>query len=210
MGGRVYTWALAGALALAAPGRVAAQFVSPPLGVPGTAPYSVPWTPYVYRAPSISTAGGGPSSADYTGVLTPNGYWPPSIPSTTFTPNYQYIFYAIPQPVYVPVPVVTPRPAVELVQSKVVTVRAATAPAELQLQPGTVLTWTNGENRARTVVLEMPVAAGASAESGRQKISLPPNGTLSLAFNQPGAYPYYLEDQPERRARIVVEAPAGS
>lgn len=203
-------WTLASALALAAVGPAGAQFVTPPLGIPGTAPYSVPWAPYVYRAPSISTAGGGPSSMDYTGVLTPNGYWPPSIPSTTFTPNYQYVIYAVPQPVYVPVPVVQPRPAVEFVQGKVVTVRAATTPTELQLQPGTVVTWINEENRARTVVLEMPVAPGASAEPARQKITLPPKGTLSLAFNQPGAYPYYLEDQPERRARIVVEVSAGT
>jgi plastocyanin len=184
-----------------------AQVVSPPMGVPGAVPFGGAWAPYAYRVPSISSTSG-PSVTDYTGMVTPFGYWPPAVPSNTFVPSYPYVFVAVPQPVYVPV--TPPRPAVELVQATVLTLRGGKLPAESRVKPGTVVTWMNAESRDRTLVFELPATAAASAEVTRSPGVVPANGSFSLAFHQPGTYTYYLQGQPEVRTQVVVEPPAGA
>jgi plastocyanin len=96
---------------------------------------------------------------------------------------------------------------VETVEVKVLALRGSTLPAEARVPLGTVVTWLNTENRERTLVFELPAPAGTSAAVERPSRVIAANGSFSLAFNQPGTYTYYLQDQPERRTQVVVEAP---
>jgi plastocyanin len=142
--------------------------------------------------------------------VTPFGYWPPAVPSNTFVPSYPYVVVAVPQPVYVPVPITPPRPPVEMVQATVLTLRGNRLPAEARVKAGTVVTWLNTDNRDRTLVFEMPATPGTSAEAARPSGIVPANGNFSLAFHQAGTYTYYLQDQPEVRTQVIVEAPPGA
>jgi len=173
---QVGTWILTGALALAALGPAGAQRVSPAL----------------------------PNITPYTGLLTPYGYRPPSIPTDTIIP-YSFIAYPVPQAVYVPVAVTPQQPAVQPVRVTIVTLRTGTAVADLRVKRDTVVTWVNAGERERTFVVDPQRLAGFSAGATRQSGSARPNSSFSLAFHQPGTYEYFLQDQPERTAKITVE-----
>jgi plastocyanin len=177
MAPHVRTWLLTGALVLATLGPAGAQRVAP-VGLPSITPY--------------------------TGLLTPFGYRPPSVPSDTIIP-YSFIAYPVPQAVYVPVAVTPQQPAVQPVQVLIVTLKANAAPAELRVKRGTVVTWVNAGEQERTFVVDPQRLSGISAGATRQSGAARPNSSFSLAFYQPGVYQYYLQDQPDRTARITVE-----
>jgi plastocyanin len=158
--------------------------------------------------PSLSTFGG-PAVTDYTTLGTGFGSYPSGMPSNVIVPSYPYVMVAVPQPVYVPVPVAPPRPPVEMVQATVLTLRGARLPAEVRVKADTVVTWLNTDKQVCTLIFEMPAMPGATAEEARSPGTVPANGSFSLAFHQPGTYPYYLEGHPEVRTQLVVEpAPA--
>jgi plastocyanin len=175
---QVGTWVLTGALALAVLGPAAAQQRVAPVGLPSITPY--------------------------TGLLTPYGYRPPSVPTDTIIP-YSFIAYPVPQAVYVPVAVTPPQPAVQRVQVAIVTLRAGAAVSDLRVKRDTVVTWVNAGERERTFVVDPQRLSGFSAGATRQSGAARPNSSFSLAFHQPGTYQYFLQDQPERTAKITVE-----
>jgi hypothetical protein len=177
------TWGAAGALVLAAlvlagGGRPAGAQAVAPIGLLSIMPY--------------------------TGLLTPFGYQPPSIPSDTYIP-YSFIAYPVPQPVYVPVAVTSPQPALQPVRVAIVMLWADAASADVRVKRDTIVTWVNAGERERTLVIEPPRLPGNSGGATRQSGAARPNGSFSLAFHQPGVYDYWLQDQPDRRARVTVE-----
>jgi len=142
---------------------------------------------------------------DYSGVITPLGDYRPGVMPTTWTlPQVSYRYELPPQMVYVPVAVPTPRPAIEPVRTVNVTLESSTPVADVRVQPGTVVTWTNAGGQPRTLVLEPADLSGAAAQAQRRSGVLPSNAGVSLAFNQPGVYRYYLQDKPDEQARIAV------
>jgi len=144
------------------------------------------------------------SPTDYSGVLTPFGYRSGWIPTDWILPQVSYHYEVPSQVVYMPVAVPAPRPAVELVRTVTVTLQSSVPVADVHVQPGTVITWTNGENEPRTLVLEPADLSGAAAQAKRQSGAIPSNAGVSLAFNQAGVYRYYLQNKPEEQARLVV------
>jgi plastocyanin len=139
----------------------------------------------------------------YTGMLSTFGSHRATVPSDWIVP-WAYGPYPVPQPVYVPVPVPAERPALEPMQVVIVRLRAGAALPEVRLKPHTVVSWVNEENRDRTVVVELVPPPGGGAWSSRQSGVTQTNASVSLAFHQPGVYEYYLQDQPDRRARVTV------
>jgi plastocyanin len=174
---RYHTGVVAGALALAAVAPAFAQ------GATMTEPYV--W--------------------NYTGVLTPYAYFPPRIPSTWIIPNY-VVDYRPPRVVYLPVPapVAPEQPAVEPVQVTTILLHSHTSPADLRVKPGTVVTWTNGDNEEHMLVVARPSVSGAAATDASERWQLRANGSVSLDFHQPGTYEYYRFDEPDQRAHLVV------
>jgi plastocyanin len=158
-------------------------------------------------APASAQVGrmSGPSLWDYTGVLMPRASIPPRIPNTWIVP-IQVFHYEVPQAIYVPVPVpvATERPAVEPVQVATLTLRSGSAPADVRVKPGTVVTWRNGDNQDYTLVVPRPSASGAGGGDASQRWRIRANDSFSLAFNRPGTYDYYRLEEPNRRARIIV------
>lgn len=144
------------------------------------------------------------SIAPYTGLLFPYANQQASIP-TTFIDPYPVIYLPVPQPVYVPVPVSPQQPAVEPVRVAVVNLRAGSAPVDMRVKRDTVVTWVNAGDRQRTLFIEAAAPAGSGTGASFQSGVLRPNTSFSLAFHQPGVYTYYLQDQPDHRARVIVE-----
>jgi hypothetical protein len=171
------TWMMAGALTAAALGTASAQ----QLFVPGGA------------------------VAAYSGVVTPFGFRPGWVPSVWYQPQVLVDYQAPPQVIYVPVAVAAPRPPIEPIRTMTVLLRSSAPPADVRVKPGTVVTWTNSEERSRTLVLEPAEVSGTSTQTGRRSGVLPANSTVSLAFNRAGTYLYYLQDKPDERARVLVE-----
>src|SRR5262249_6515519 len=128
-----------------------------------------------------------PAYLEYTGVVTTGRNVPPAIPTTWITPAYVF-HYDVPEPVFVPVP--QPRPAVEPVMVATVTLRSSVAPEAVFVGGGTVVTWENGDDQARTLVIAPAETAGTDDESGAYRWQLPANGRFNLAFNQRGSYEY--------------------
>lgn len=191
MAQRVHTWVFSGVLALAALAPASAQIV-PSLGGPDIRDFSGIITP----SPRLGFQ-------NFGAIVTPSGTVPPRIPSTVITPNYVF-HYGLPQAVYVPVFVTPPRPAVEPVTVATVTLRGGTAPADVRVGRGTVVTWENTADRERTLIVpSAPSPSDGGAETNRWRIR--ENGRVSLVFRRPGTYEYYLQDRPEERARIIVE-----
>jgi plastocyanin len=161
-------------------------------------------------APASAQVGlmNGPGLWNYTGVLTPYGYFPPRIPSTWITPNYvvDYPVYAAPQVVYVPVPapLEPPRPAVAPAQVATITLRGGSAPADVRVKPGTVVTWWNSDNRDYTLVIPESTSSETGGQDARQGWRVPANGNFSLTFYQLGTYDYYRLEKPDQRAHIIV------
>src|SRR5438128_7914360 len=151
----------------------------------------------------------GPMSAqrlwDYTGVLMPFANIPPRVPNAWIFPNY-VVQYEAPQAIYVPVPVpVAPeRPAVEPIQVATLTLRSGSAPADLRVKPGTVVTWRNGDNQDYTLVLPQSSAAGAAGRDPALRWQVRAHDSFSLLFSRPGTYDYYRLEEPQGRARIIV------
>jgi plastocyanin len=183
----IHNLAMTGALALAALAPASAQFLPAP---------SSPGTPAGLR-----------NIIPFTGLQIPGGFLPPSIPSNWVSPSYPQIYY-YPVPVYVPVPVMPEVPAVQPVQVTIVTLRES-ATQEVRVKAGSAVTWVNASNRERTLIVEPVSPTGGSTAvstgNGRQSGTVRPNDTFSLAFNQPGTYDYYLQDQQQQRARVIVE-----
>jgi hypothetical protein len=150
-----------------------------------------------------SVAAGGLSIAPYTGMVTPFGYQAPAIPSDRIIPQ-EYVTYS-PQVIYVPVAVTPEMPAVQPCQVAIVTLRPDTPLADVRVKRNTVVTWVNAGDRVRTLVVEPARLPGISMGASPQTGAARPNGSFSLAFYQPGVYDYYTQDQPDRRARVVVE-----
>lgn len=183
--------AMSGALALAALAPASAQFLPPP----NTAPHPA------------STPVGLRNVIPYTGMQWSGGFMPPSIPSDWLSPSQRQIYY-YPVPVYVPVPVTPEVPAVQPVQVTIVTLRDAGL-QEVRVKAGSAVTWLNASPRERTVIVNAVSPTEGSGEvstpGARQSSVVRPNDTFSLAFNQPGTYEYYLQDQQTQRARVIVE-----
>jgi plastocyanin len=108
--------------------------------------------------------------------------------------------------IYVPVavPVAPERPAVEPVQMATLTLRSGSAPADMRVRPGIVVTWRNGDNRDTTLVVPQPGASGAGGGVASQRRRVRANDSFSLASHRPGTYDYYRLEEPNRRARIIV------
>jgi plastocyanin len=174
---QVHAGLMAAGLTLGALGAASAQQLIPPGGVIGA----------------------------YTGVITPFGYQPGWIPTTWYQPQVSYQYALPPQVVYVPVTVAAPRPAIERIQTVRVTLRSGAPVQDVRVKPGAVVTWTNGDDQPRTLVLEPSGLSRAGAQGSRQRGVVGPKASVSLAFNQPGVYRYYLQDKPDEQARIVVE-----
>src|SRR5262249_38483725 len=147
----------------------------------------------------------GSAVAAYSGVVTPFGFRPGFVPHVWYQPQVLVDYQAPPQVVYVPVAVAAPRPAVEPIRTVTVLLRSSAPPADVRVRPGTVVTWTNPEDRSRTFVLEPAGVSGSSAGTGQRSGALGANASVSLAFNRAGTYFYYLQDKPDERARILVQ-----
>jgi plastocyanin len=141
----------------------------------------------------------------YTGLATTGAYQPPMIPNSWITPNYVFD-YGVPRVVYVPVavPTMPPLPAVQPVQVATVTLRRGTAPAEVRVTPGSVVTWSNGDNADCNLVLAQSPSIGTGTGTPSQTWQIRAKGRFSLAFNQPGTYDYFRLEEPTHRARIIV------
>jgi hypothetical protein len=146
----------------------------------------------------------------YTGLSTTGAYLPPSYPNTWISPNYVFD-YQVPRVVYVPVamPVRVPQAVIQPVQVEPVTLRRGTALANLQVTPGTVVTWNNADNQTCNLV----VAQSTSSENtgtASQTWQIRAKGSFSLALNQPGTYEYITHfvgtwlEEPAHRARIII------
>jgi plastocyanin len=178
---RVNTWLTAGALTLVALAPASAQIARP------------------LEMPNVRDSTG----AIINGVLSPTYYRAPQMTTTWIVPQF-VVYYQAPQPVYVAMP--TPRPpTVAPVSTAVVTLRAGTTPNDLRVKPGTVVIWVNGTERERAIVIRpAETASAASSASEPRGQMVRSNGTFSLVFHETGTYDFYLQDEPERRARLVV------
>jgi plastocyanin len=176
MARRVQFWVIAGALTFAALGPASAQGMVPP-GLRGL--------------------------ANYTGVLTSFGSQSPRLPSQWIIPQF-VIYYQAPSPVLLPEPAPRPAPAVEPVPVTMISLRSDAAPQDVRVKPGAVVTWRNAEERERTLIVHRPGQARSSDPAVRRSWRIGENGSFSLAFYQPGVYEYSLQEEPERRGRIVV------
>jgi plastocyanin len=141
----------------------------------------------------------------YTGLLTPDANLPPIYPNTWITPNYVFD-YGVPRVIYVPVavPVAPQRPAVQPVQVAAVTLHRGAAPADVRVTPGTVVTWSNGDNAGSTLVLAQSTSSGTGAGATSESWQIRAKGSFSLEFNRPGSYDYYQLEDPSHHARIIV------
>ena len=113
-----------------------------------------------------NAANGETSIIRYTGLLTTDATMPPIFPNTWITPNYVFDFQ-VPRVVYVPVavPTMPQQPAVQPVQVAAVTLHRGAAPADVQVTPGSVVTWSNGDNADCNLVLAQSPSSGAGASS---------------------------------------------
>jgi plastocyanin len=141
----------------------------------------------------------------YTGIATTYAYQPPMIPNSWITPNYVFDF-GVPRVVYVPVavPTMPQLPAVQPVRVAAVTLHRGAAPADVRVTPGSVVTWSNGDNAVCNLVLAQSPSSGAGTAATSQTWQIRAKGRFSLAFNQPGIYDYYRLEEPAQRARIIV------
>ena len=69
-------------------------------------------------------------------------------------------------------------------------------PAELTVQPGTVVTWTNGDSETHTVEADDGSFVSPDLDSG---------ATFSFTFNEPGTFPYICGIHTSMSGTIVVE-----
>ena len=69
-------------------------------------------------------------------------------------------------------------------------------PPELTVQPGTVVTWTNGDSVAHTVQADDGSFASPELDTG---------ATFSFTFNEPGTFPYICGIHTSMHGTIVVE-----
>jgi plastocyanin len=177
------TWMIAGALTLAALAPASAQ-IARPLEMPNVRDYT---------------------GAVINGVISGTSYYSaPRMPTTWVLPQY-VVYYQAPQPVYVAIPAAPPAPpAVASIPTAIITLRAGTAPADQHIQPGTVVIWLNSGERERFLVVRAAASATAGSSAEPRGQSVRPNGTYSLVFREPGTYEFYLQDDPEHRARLVV------
>ena len=141
----------------------------------------------------------------YTGMATTDAYQPPMIPNSWITPNYVFDF-GVPRVVYVPVavPTMPQLPAVQPVRVAAVTLHRGAAPSDVRVTPGSVVTWSNGDNADCNFVLAQSRSSGTEAGTTSQTWQIRADGSFSLAFNQPGTYDYYRLEEPRYRARIIV------
>ena len=102
------------------------------------------------------------------------------------------------------VPVAPERPAVEPIQVATLTLRSGSAPADLRVKLGTVVTWRNGDSQDYTLVVPQPGASGAEGGDTTRRWRVRAHDSFSLIFSQPGTYDYYRLEEPSRRARIIV------
>jgi hypothetical protein len=169
-------WVLAGALALAAAQSASAQAIVP--------------------------AGLGPIAA-YTGLFAGSNYRPARLSSDWLLPQVAFN-YGGPQVIYVPVAVTAPLPPVEPVQVTVVPVLGDGPLTEVRVKPGAVVSWSNPDHSAHNLVIDLTGLTGANADAGHHSVTIPPNGSFSLAFHQSGAFRYYRQAKPDQSASIVV------
>ena len=198
MRARVRVLTMVGALALAGRVPASAQYYSPP-SAQFYMPQSSPTIPASLR-----------NIVPYTGMVGTNSYVAPAVPNNWISPGYSQVYY-YPMPVYVQVPVMPDLPAVQRVRVTVVTL-GGRAPDDVRVKVGGAVTWVNATGRQSTLIVE-PAAppAGSTAAppaavpaDARQSGVVRPDGSFSLAFNQPGTFDYYLKDQPDHRARVIV------
>jgi plastocyanin len=91
------------------------------------------------------------------------------------------------------------------IETWLVAVRRSAPLEDVRVKRGTVLTWTGGDDRPRTIVVEPDTGLPwMGANIGRQSSALRADSGLSLAFNQPGVYRYFLQEKPDEQARILV------
>jgi plastocyanin len=69
-------------------------------------------------------------------------------------------------------------------------------PPELTVQPGTVVTWTNGDSETHTIESEGGSFSSPDLDSG---------ATFSFTFNEPGTFPYICSIHTSMHGTIVVE-----
>ena len=69
-------------------------------------------------------------------------------------------------------------------------------PAELTVQPGTVVTWTNGDSETHTIESDDGSFDSPDLDSG---------ATFSFTFNEPGTFPYICGIHTSMHGTIVVE-----
>jgi plastocyanin len=203
---RSRNWIAVGALALTALAPASAQAIGP-AGLPelvSPAQAISPATPGSALGRSGRARLGWAGLSSYTGLVTPFGFRTPVIPTDRFVPAYPLIAYPVPQAVYVPVPVRQEPPSVAPVQVTQVTLGRSGTPASVQVKQGTVVSWVNPGERAATVVVDPERQPGIPSGAGRQQGVARPNESFSLVFHQPGVYEYYTQDQPARRAKVVV------
>jgi plastocyanin len=189
---RLQIGTLTGALALAAMAPASAQ-MAPPL------------------APGYAQFGFGPLGNrafwDFTGVLTPYGYAPPRSPVVWTTPNQNYVYqYQPPEVIYVPVtvPVTAAQPAVAPAQVATITLRPGVCPAEVHVQPGAVVSWSNAGDTEATLVFPQPGLTGDGGTAATQRWRVRAQGSFSLTFSQPGTYAYYRLEASDQRAYVIV------
>lgn len=85
----------------------------------------------------------------------------------------------------------------------------AFAPRTITISTGTTVTWTNRDDFAHTVTSGTPdTPAGTFDEplgsSGQHASS---GTTATVAFDEPGTYPYFCDLHPSMTAEIVVTSP---
>jgi len=85
-----------------------------------------------------------------------------------------------------------------------VTLHRGAAPADVRVTPGSVVTWSNGDNADYNLVLAHSLSSGTGTGATSQTWQIRAKGRFSLAFNQPGIYDYYRLEEPTQRARIIV------
>jgi hypothetical protein len=129
---------------------------------------------------------------------------PSPIRTDLYEPQMLFDYRMAPRVVYVPVAVAVPRPPVELIPTATVMLRNSTPLNDVRVKAGTVVIWTNGEDQSRTFVLEQPGLSGMGA-AAQESGAVPAESSVSLEFNQPGVYRYYMQDRPDESARLIVE-----
>jgi hypothetical protein len=128
---------------------------------------------------------------------------PSPITTDLYQPQMIFDYRMMPRVVYVPVAVAAQRPPVELIATATVILQSSAPLGDVRVKPGTVVIWTNGEDHPRTLVLEQAGLWGASADR-QESGAVPAASSVSLAFNQPGIYRYYMQDKPAEIARLIV------